>query len=126
MKLMLKYVLPVLVSLVFIGYGDGASCDESVLSDVDMALNEASLSCDISESEPEPCLPRQITPTVNVISHGNARRTDSQHRCGFEFVKSGKVINAGVRCFIQNRSVAISSSISEPAHRLIRMGKLII
>ena len=126
MKLLLKYILPVLVSLAFAGYGDAVSCGESVLSDMDVALNESALSCDISESEPEPCLPRQITPTVNVTSHSNARRTDNQHRHGFEFVKSGKVINAGVRYFIQNRSVAFYSSIAEPSHRLIQMGKLII
>ena len=126
MRLLLKYILPVLVALAFVGYGDGSSCADPAASDFEMALSEAAVSCDISESEPEPCLPRQITSSVNVVPHSNARRVDNSHRHGFEVIKSGKVINAGARYFVQNISIVISSSLTEPAHRLIRMGKLVI
>lgn len=126
MKLLLKYILPVLVAMAFVGYGDGSSCADSAASDFEMALSEAAVSCDISESEPEPCLPRQITSSVNVVPHSNARRVDNSHRHGFEFIKSGKVINAGIRYFTQNISIVIYSSHFEPGQRLLCLGRLII
>lgn len=126
MKLLLKYVIPVLVALAFVGYGDRASCADSAASDFEMALSEAAVSYDISESEPEPCLPRQITPSVNVVSHSTARRIDNSHRHSFEFIKSGKVINAYVGYFIQNPSIVLFSSLTEPAKRLICLGRLVI
>jgi hypothetical protein len=43
-----------------------------------------------------------------------------------EFAKSGKVVNAGLRYVTQTKSIILHSSLIEPAHKLIYLGKLII
>lgn len=126
MKHLLKYIFPILVALAFVGYGDRSSCDDSFLSDIEMALNKAVVSYDISESEPVPCLPRQISSSVNASIQGGARRIDNQQRHNFEFIKSGKIINSGVRYFTQNISGVINSSYFDPGQRLLSLGRLII
>jgi hypothetical protein len=42
------------------------------------------------------------------------------------FAKSGRIENAGIRFFVQRKSITRHSSLIEPSHRLLSLGKLII
>ena len=54
------------------------------------------------------------------------KRTNHAHKNHFEFVKTGKISSIGIRCSIQETTCNIPSSSIRTAHRLIRLGKLII
>ena len=80
----------------------------------------------ISASEYDFLIPRPTSFASAQRVQGSARRTGSFQRNNLEFAKSGKVINAGLRYFIQRKSLIVHSSLIEPAHRLLYLGKLII
>lgn len=80
----------------------------------------------ISSSESELCLPRQISYTNPYRVQTTARRTTSYNRTNVEFAKSGKIINSGLRYFIQRKTIIIHSSLIEPSVKLLYLGKLII
>lgn len=84
--------------------------------------------CDnlISASESELCPARQISFSGPSQNQTSARRTSNYSRIHSEFTKSGKLINAGLRYFIQTKSILIHSPLIEPSHKLLYLGKLII
>ncbi len=126
MKKLLKYLLPVIVAFAF------WNCEERYVSTVAeevsevMSLSETSCQTEISESESELCLPRQVSFAGSHRVQSAPRRTTGTHRNNLEFTKSGKVINAGIRYFVQRKSIIIHSSLVEPSFRLLSLGKLII
>ena len=126
MKRWLKYLLPLMVAVAF------WNCKDNVLSTVPEETFATQAICEsvcdniISSSESELCLPRQASYASQTRVQTTARRTAGCCRVNVEFAKSGKVINAGLRYFIQTKSILIHSSLIEPAHKLLYLGKLII
>lgn len=126
MRKWLKYLLPMIVMAVF------WNCNDSLVSTVPEKASASQVFCEevscsiISSSESELCLPRQISYASPLRVVNSARRTNSCSRVNFEFSKSGKVINASLRYFIQRKTIIIHSSLIEPSHKLLYLGKLII
>ena len=126
MRRWLKYLLPLMVAVAF------WNCKDNLLSTVPEEVHATQAICDavcdniISTSESELCLPRQVSYTSSSRVQTTARRTTGYSRDNIEFTKSGKIINAGLRYFIQTKSILIHSSLVEPAHKLLYLGKLII
>ena len=126
MRSWLKYLLPLVVAVAFWNGKD------NLLSTVPEEIISTQTICDavcdnvISTSESELCLPRQVSYTSSSRVQTTARRTTGYSRDNVEFTKSGKIINAGLRYFIQTKSILIHSSLVEPAHKLLYLGKLII
>ena len=123
----LKYLLPMMVAVVF------WNCRKDIESSaVPGAVSECQEICEtvcdnvISSSESELCLPRQISNASQSRVQTSARRTTGCTRTNLAFVKSGKLINAGLRYITQTNSISINSSLIEPSHRLLYLGKLII
>ena len=123
---MLKYLLPLVCVVVFCDNADDFFAD--VVQDVTDGFVWETGSCGMafSADELEFCVPRPTgianTQRVQTLS----RRTDAGQRLGFSFVKAGKVINAGTIFCSQNIYRFFPSGLSEPTHRLISLGKLII
>jgi hypothetical protein len=92
----------------------------------DMVLEKAISGTDLSQSDHQFSLPRQTSFANSQRAQGSVRRTNSVHRNNTEFAKSGKVVNAGLRYVTQTKSIILHSSLIEPAHKLIYLGKLII
>ena len=121
-----KYILPLLFVAFFWNCADKAVSSVSEETAVNPVLSEAAYKAEISAQELEFCLPRQVSVGNTQNIQSAPRRTGVSHRSSIEFTKSGKVFNAGIRYFIQKKTVIIHSSMLEPAFRLICLGKLII
>ena len=126
MKYLLKYLIPVFLGVI-IGWCVGECGSDSAETDLNTytAVFSVSDSC-ISSPDQEFCLPRPVSFANTQRVQTGARRTNSINRNCIEFAKAGRVMNAGIRYFIQNKSVLVHSSLSEPSHRLLYLGKLII
>ena len=126
MRRMLKYILPLICVVAFCGNADDSFAD--VVQDIagGFVLDAETGSMAFSADEQEFCVPRPTgianTQRVQTLS----RRADAGQRQGFSFVKAGKVINAGTIFCSQNIYRFFPSGLSEPTHRLISLGKLII
>lgn len=125
MRNILKYLFLAIVAAVL------GHADFSVISDIDATVEESSIQSalyetSISASDSELCLPRQVSFTNTIRLQSTARRTNCAQRNNLEFTKSGKIINAGQQYFIQRKSIIVHSSLIEPAHRLLYLGRLII
>ncbi len=126
MKRWLTYLLPLIIVALYWNYKDNLiSSSPEKLSPVH-AISESVCDNVIYAAESELCLARQISYTGLSRIQTSVRRTSSYSRVHFEFAKSGKLINAGLRYFIQAKSILIHSSRIEPAHKLLYLGKLII
>ena len=125
MRKLLKYLFPVIMALAFWGCMDKSvpAASEEIAS---MSLTDTSYQTNISASESELCLPRQVSFANSNRVQSSARRTTTAHRSNLEFAKSGKVVNAGLRYIIQHQSIIVHSTLVEPTHRLLCLGKLII
>lgn len=62
---------------------------------------------------------------INIAQQCN-RRNDTETRLNTSYLKSGKIINTGVSFSIFNNLKLFYSVLSEPIHRLISLGRLII
>ena len=127
MKKLLKYLIPLILAAAFWNFPD--TTHESPVSEevaTCMHIGETSRQSDISETQHEFCLPRQVSFGNTQRVQNAPRRTTGTHRNNIEFSKSGKVVNAGLRFFIQQKSIIVHSSLIEPAFRLLYLGKLII
>lgn len=126
MRKWLKYLISLMFVVAF------WNCKDSLLSTAPettskaQAISEAVCDNIISSSESELCLPRQISYASPYRAQSTARRTTGYSRASFEFAKSGKIINAGLRYLTQRKSILTHSSLIEPAHKLLYLGKLII
>ena len=126
MKRWLTYLLPLVVLTLFWNCKDDTTSTSPDKASIVHAISETVCDNVISASDSELCLPRQISYASPSRIQTTSRRTTSHCRVNIEFAKSGKVINAGLRYFIQSKSILIRSSIIEPAHKLLYLGKLII
>lgn len=123
---MLKYLLPLVCVVVFCDNADDSFAD--VVQDVTDGFVWETGSCGMtfSADEQEFCVPRPTSIANTQRVQTLSRRTDAGQRQGFSFVKAGKVINAGIVFCTQNVYRFFPSGLSEPTHRLISLGKLII
>lgn len=126
MKKLLKYLFPLVLALTFWSCAENSRSMVSEGPVTPAALNDASRQANISASDSQLCLPRQVTYANTQTVQGTARRTNSINRNNIEFMKSGKVLNAGLIYFIQRKSIIIHSSLIEPANKLLYLGQLII
>ena len=126
MKKLLKYLLFFLAAAVLWGAADKEMSSVTAEDVADMVLEKAISSTDLSQSDYQFSLPRQTSFANSQRAQSSVRRTNSVHRNNTEFAKSGKVVNAGLRYVTQTKSIIIHSSLIEPAHKLIYLGKLII
>jgi hypothetical protein len=126
MKQFLKCLLLLVVAAVLWGSADDAVSAPSVQDMEEIVFNGSITPTSVSAQEPQCNLPRQ-TSIVNAPSVQNAaRRTSTFQRNNLEFAKSGKVINSGLRYFIQLQSVIVHSSLAEPGNMLLCLRRLII
>lgn len=126
MKKLLKYLLFFLAAAVLWGTTDKDISSVTAEDVADMVLEKAISSTDLSQSDHQFSLPRQTSFANSQRAQSSVRRTNSVHRNNTEFAKSGKVVNAGLRYVTQTKSIILHSSLIEPAHKLIYLGKLII
>ena len=126
MRRMLKYLLPLVCVVVFCDNADDSFAD--VVQDVTDGFVWETGSCGMtfSADEQEFCVPRPTSIANTQRVQTLSRRTDAGQRQSFSFVKAGKVINAGIVFCTQNVYRFFPSGLSEPTHRLISLGKLII
>lgn len=126
MRKWLKYLLPLMVATMF------WNCTDDPISAVPETFSPHQAICEavcdnvISASESELCLPRQISYTSPSRVQTTARRTTGCSRVNIEFAKSGRIINAGLIYYIQRNTIIIHSSLIEPSHKLLYLGRLII
>lgn len=121
-----KYLLPLIVAVAFWNYEDNVLSIVPEDASASQMICEAVCDTSISSPESEICLPRQVSYASPSRVQNIARRTTGYSRINVEFAKSGKVINAGLTYFIQNKSITIHSSLTEPSHKLLCLGILII
>lgn len=126
MKKLLKYLLFFLAAALLWGGTDKDIPSVTAEDVADMVMEKAISGTDISQSDHEFSLPRQTSFANSQRAQSSVRRTNSVHRSNTEFTKSGKVVNAGLRYVTQTKSIILHSSLIEPAHKLIYLGKLII
>ena len=126
MKKLLKYLLFFLAAAVLWGEADKEMSSVTAEDVADMVMEKAISSTDLSQSDHQFSLPRQTSFANSQRAQSSVRRTNSVHRNNTEFAKSGKVVNAGLRYVTQTKSIILHSSLIEPAHKLIYLGKLII
>lgn len=126
MKNLLKYLLFFLVAATFVNCTDKSVSSVSDETEAGMSLIESLNHTNISASDSELCIPRQEQIVNSQRIQSTTRRTNHVHRSSAVFAKSGKVMNAGLRYFVQQKSIIIHSTLMEPTHRLLSLGKLII
>ena len=126
MKKLLKYLLFFLAAAVLWGEADKEMSSVTAEDVADIVMEKAISGTDISQSDHEFSLPCQTSFANSQRAQSSVRRTNSVHRNNTEFAKSGKVVNAGLRYVTQTKSIILHSSLIEPAHKLIYLGKLII
>lgn len=77
-------------------------------------------------SESDMCFSYGYSSTLPIQIKTDDRRSDYTHRHNFEFVKVGSVFNIRTKCLIQTKSINRYSSLTEPAHILSLLRRLII
>lgn len=120
----LKYLLPLIMALAFWNCTDDSESTAAGKASEAIFLNEPECHSDISEPESKLFIPRKVSFAHR--TQGAVRRTSGAQRNSFEFVKSGRIINADIRYFVQKKSIIIHSSLTEPGNRLLCLGRLII
>ena len=70
--------------------------------------------------------PRRVAGASAVRLQGFAKRSANGYKNNLEFLKAGKVVNAGVRSYIREESLNIHYLFIKPTRRLIGFGKLLI
>ena len=126
MKRLLEYLLLFTVAAVLWGSADNAVCAPSVEGMEEIAFNGSITQTSVSAPEHQCNLPRQTSIVSAPNIQNAARRTSTSQRNSLEFAKSGKVINSGLRYFIQLQSVIVHSSLAEPGNMLLCLRRLII
>ena len=123
---MLKYLLAVTAAAIFWKCSNDYSTTvpEDILAS--MSIDQAAYNTNLSEETSELCLPRQISFAHSSRVQNSARRTTATQRNTIEFIRAGKIINAGQQYFVQRKSIILHASLTEPSHRLLYLGKLII
>ena len=127
-KHLTRYTIPVILFVIaFISGASGLDLPTKESCNKFTSPEQEVVYLDSSTPQSSLNLPRQfsgVTPIHMQVTI--TKRSSNAHRHNFEFVKSGKIINAGIRNLIQKESLNICSSFTKPVHKLICLGKLII
>lgn len=126
MKNLLKYLVFFVAAVIFQDNTERSVTSVQEKGVADMSFIEESCHSIISETDSELCLPRQVSFANSFRAQSTVRRTNTVHRNNFEFAKAGKIVNTGLRYSIQHQSIIIHSSLMQPSHRLLSLGRLII
>lgn len=126
MKRLLKYLFPVIAAVAFWNFTEIPVSRVAEGTDAAMSLIDATCQTSVSEPQAELCLPYKVSFANSCRVQVSARRTFGSSRTNIGFMKSGRIVNAGIRYFVQKKSIIIHSSLIEPGHRLLCLGKLII
>ena len=122
----LKYILVIVIAAVVWNGADEAVSDLTPEMLAEMSIDDVYCQTSISEHESDPLLPRQITSSSTHHVPVVVRKTGGVQKNNLEFTKSGKLINTGVRYFLQNQFIILRSSKADPGHLLHSLGRLII
>ena len=126
MKNLLKYLVFIVAAVIFQDNTERSVTSVQEKGVADMSFIEEAYHSVISETDSELCLPRQVSFANSFRAQSTVRRTNTAHRNNFEFAKAGKIVNAGLRYSIQHQSIIIHSSLMQPSHRLLSLGRLIM
>lgn len=126
MRNILKYLLLFIVTAVFLDRADAFASAAEMGTDTVFPAGESVSHTEISSSDSELYPPHHVSITNSVHVQSTARRTNGLQRNKVEFTKCGKVVNSSQIYFIQKKSIITNSSLIEPAHKLLYLGKLII
>lgn len=126
MKNLLKYLI---LFLVFVAFHDAASgfdvpSNHSIESKV--PTESTTFSTSLSSAGSSLNLPSQISYSSPVRVEESARRTESHNRQNFVFVKAGKLIDTGIKYYIQKTACVVKTSLTQHSAKLIFLGKLLI
>lgn len=126
MQRIFKYILVMIIAAAVWSGADEAVADLSPEMLVELAIDDLHPQTSFSDYESEPLLPRQITSSSTNHAPVVVRKVGGISKTKLEFTKSGKLINAGVRYFLQNQYIILRSSKADPGQMLHTLGRLII
>lgn len=126
MKCVLKNIIVTLCFLLFVGLGS-IRHESSYPRCAEPATSEAVVDAtDYTQPLSELCHPRTFHLEILQRVPSNTRRADTENKHNVTYLKAGKVIHSGISYYIYNSLKLRNSVLSEPSHRLIYLGKLII
>lgn len=127
MKSLLKYIILTILGVVLcIDLGIERHAVDTACSDT-CATTEAEVkTTDYTQPLSELCHPRTFHLEILQRVPSNTRRADTENKHNVTYLKAGKVIHSGISYYIYNSLKLRNSVLSEPSHRLIYLGKLII
>ena len=123
---LLKYLFPFIVALAFINGTETDILSDCTDTNYGLHIESDAVTTSLSAPETEIFLPRQAFSANPLRTQSNSRRPDGSYRHNFKFIKSGKVIDSGIRLIVQKQSSVNHASISEPGHILTSLCRLII
>ena len=126
MQRMFKYILVFIFAAAIWSGADEVVVDLSPEMFAELAIDDLYPQTTFSDYESEPLLPRQITSSSAHQAPVVVRKVGGVQKTNLEFTKSGKLINAGVRYFLQNHYRILRSSKADPGLMLHSLGRLII
>ena len=126
MKSALKNIIITLCFLLFVGLGS-IRHESSYPRCAEPATSEAVVDAtDVNTPDAELCHQRTFHLDILQRVPTQTRRTDTENRHNLTYIKAGKIINTGRYYTTYNLYKLRNSVLSEPSHRLICLGKLII
>ena len=126
MKNLLKYLIPLLMIVAFHNAAGRFDVPSKSSAESNLPIENTALSVSFLSGSSSLNLPSQITYSSPVRVEETARRTDSHSRQNFVFVKAGKLINTGIKYFVQKTTCVVKTSLTQHSGKLIFLGKLII
>lgn len=126
MKNLLKYLIPLLVVVAFHNAASGFDIPSQPTGVSEVPVENSAFSVSLSSSGSSLNLPSQISFSSPIRVEESARRTDSHSRHNLVFVKAGKLINTGIKYFVQKTTCVVKTSLTQHSGKLIFLGKLII
>ena len=121
-----KYILVIIIAAAVWSGADEAVADLSPEMLAELAIDDLHPQTSFSDYESDPLLPRQITSSTTNNAPVVVRKIGGIQKTNLNFTKSGKIINAGIRYFLQNQYKILRSSKADPGHMLHSLGRLII
>lgn len=120
------FILIIFFAVAFLCVAENTDCTISECQTLTLPSDGETQYVDNSSFCSEYYLP-SLTIGVNAFRpHPTAKRTGSEHKNNYEFVKAGKVINVGICNFVQRKPLNFLSIFIKSAYRLSCLGKLII
>ena len=126
MKCVLKYILPILCLVLYVNSGIYRHTADAIHTQLP-ATNEAVVDApDTNKPLAELCNQRTSHLETLLRIPSNTRRADTESRHNISYLKAGKIIHTGIYYTTYNHIKLRNAILSEPSHRLICLGKLII